>query len=202
MSIPAPLAPSPISAAFAGIQNCPLDKLRLSVIEKAALWAAEVNPIEYTLANREEAFAYARVLLKILAEASGPSGPSSRVSRVTEMLSDSDALPFIYADPMGVMTHYVITKLHEVIVCLKEMKEGCDVCVGTLFYNDCGVLLEDWRPLLRILHLGGHGDPFAQSEYRCFYKIQICVRTNITYWTDLLTFSTLKEELHFVLATF
>jgi hypothetical protein len=147
MSIPAPLAPSLISAAFAGIQNCSLDKLRLSASEKAALWAAEVNPIEYTLANREEAYTYARVLLKILAGASGPSGPSLKVSRVTEMLADADALPLIYADPMGVMTHYAITKLHEVIVCLKEMKDG-----------------SDWRPLLRILHLGGHGDTFAQSE--------------------------------------
>ena len=165
MSIPAPLSPSPVLSAFVAIQNCPLKKFRLTPHEKATLANAELNPVEYTLAKRDEAAAYVRVLLKVLAEASGPSGPSPKVSKVMECLSESEALPLIYTDPVGVMTHYVISKLHEVIVCLKEMKEGSTVCIGSMFYNDRGVLCEDWKPLLRILHFGGAGDPFAQSEY-------------------------------------
>ena len=165
MFIPAPLSPSPVLSAFVAIQNCPLKKFRLTATEEATLAAAELNPVEYTLAKREEAAAYVRVLLKILAEASGPSGPSPKVSKVVECLSESEAVPLIYTDPIGIMTHYVISKLHEVIVCLKEMKEGSAVSIGSMFYNDRGILCEDWKPLLRILHFGGAGDPFAQSEY-------------------------------------
>jgi len=177
MSPPAVLAPSPVSAAFVDIQNCQLDKLRLTAPEKATLRAAEDNPIEYTLAKGDEAKACARVLIKVLAQASGPSGPSLKVSRVTELLPDAEAMPLIHSDPMGVMTHFVIAKLYEVIVCLKEMKEGSLVCIGSVFYNDDGVLNEDWRPLLRILHLGGAGDPFAQrgaSLCLCYILIAGC----------------------------
>ena len=68
------LTPSPVAPAFSGIQWDPLEKLRLSTGEKLLLRSAEANPLEYTLCDPHDAKDYARVLLKILAEASGPSG--------------------------------------------------------------------------------------------------------------------------------
>lgn len=166
MSLPATLAPSPVSAAFSGIEWDPLGKLNLSEPEKATLRAAEANPLDYTLADREDAAAYARVLLKVLAETVGPSGPSSRVSQVKEILPDAEALQMLYADSTGVVTHYIITKLHEVVSCLEEKTEASGISIATTFFTPDGTLVDDWRPLLRVLHLGGAGDAFAQSKFK------------------------------------
>lgn len=161
MSFAATLSPSPVAAAFHGIEWDPLNKLRLSEPEKATLRAAEANPLDYTLADRTEATAYARVLLKVLAETTG-SGPSFRVSQVTEPLSDAEALQMLYTDASGVVTHYSIAKLYDVVVCLQEKNEKSTVSIASTFYTNDGVLMDDWRPLLRVLHLGGSGDTFAQ----------------------------------------
>ena len=164
MPFAATLSPSPVAAAFADIEWDPLGKLRLSESEKSTLRAAEANPLDYTLADRAEAAAYARVLLKVLAETVGPSGPSSRVSQVKEVLPDAEALQMLYTDSTGVVTHYAITKLYDVVTCLQEKTETSGVSIATSFYNADGNLIDDWRPLLRVLHLGGSGDAFAQSK--------------------------------------
>ena len=61
----------------------------------------------------------------------------------------------------GVVTHYTIAKLYEVIASIRERRDSSSVSMLTTFYEN-GYLLDEWRPLLRILHLGGSGDPFAQ----------------------------------------
>lgn len=158
---------SPVAHAFSGIQWDPMHKLRLTDAEKLLLRTAEANPIDYTLANREESTAYAKVVLKVLAESSGASGPSSKVSHLKDLLPEEEALQMLYTDPMGVVTHYAITKLYNIVVCLKEKKRGSNVCIGSVFYNEeDGNLIDEWRPLLRVLHLGGSGDAFAQRK--CF----------------------------------
>jgi len=65
---------SPVASAFPGIQWDPLEKLRLSKEEKLLLRSAEANPLDYTLCDPRDAKYYTLILLKILAEASGPSG--------------------------------------------------------------------------------------------------------------------------------
>lgn len=75
-----------------------------------------------------------------------------------------EALQMLYVDPVGVVTHYVITKLYEVILCLSEKSKSSGISIANTFYNEDGNLIDEWRPLLRILHLGGSGDPFAQSK--------------------------------------
>ena len=161
------LPPSPVTHAFSGIQWDPMQKLRLNQPEKLLLRSAEANPIDYTLSDPDEARAYVKVVLKVLAEASGASGPSSKVSHLKELLPEEEALPMLYTDPMGVVTHYAITKLYDVIVCLKEKKKGSEVSIGSTFYNGegDGNLIDEWRPLLRVLHLGGSGDAFAQRKF-------------------------------------
>lgn len=57
--------------------------------------------------------------------------------------------------------HYTISKLLEVIITLMERKEGSQVTMMNIFY-DSKKLVHEWRPLLRILHLGDGGDPYAQ----------------------------------------
>ncbi|KAL7510954.1 hypothetical protein ACHAXN_007869 [Cyclotella atomus] len=155
----ATLPQSPVAPAFPGIQWDPMQKLRLTSPEKHILRSAEANPIDYTLCDSEQSMIYVKALLKVLAEASGASGPSSKVSRQKEDLNEGDALGMLYTDPMGVVTHYAITKLYDVVQCLREKK---GVSLGTTFYNEDGNLIDEWRPLLRVLHLGGGGDAFAQ----------------------------------------
>lgn len=60
---------SPVSHAFPHIQWDALSSLRLTAQETALLRMAETNPIDYTLADSRDASMYARVLLKLLAEA-------------------------------------------------------------------------------------------------------------------------------------
>ena len=159
------IPPSPVTPAFSGIQWDPMTKLRLTDAEKLLLRSAEANPIDYTLNTPAESTAYVKVVLKVLAEASGASGPSSKVSHVKELLADDEALQLLYTDPMGVVTHYAITKLYDIIVCLREKKRGSTVTMGTTFFNPQDRnLIDEWRPLLRVLHLGGSGDAFAQRE--------------------------------------
>jgi len=153
---------SPVASAFPGIQWDPLEKLRLSKEEKLLLRSAEANPLDYTLCDPRDAKYYTLILLKILAEASGPSGPSSKVSLLTEELPQDEALQMLYVDSMGVVFHYAVTKLSEVAIALSERKNSSDVSITTTFYSDEGDLIDEWRPLLRVLHLGGRGDPFAQ----------------------------------------
>lgn len=66
-------------------------------------------------------------------------------------------------DPLGVVTHYALTKLHEIISTLSEGKKG--VTVSSVFYvGKDGVLVDQWKALLRILNKGGKGDVFAQKS--------------------------------------
>jgi len=127
------------------------------------LRSAETNPVDYTLNNPKESVAYVKVVLKVLAESSGASGPSSKVSHLKALLPEDAALQMLYTDPMGVVTHYAITKLYDIVTCLKEKKRGSRVSMGSTFFNPVdGNLIDEWRPLLRVLHLGGSGDAFAQ----------------------------------------
>ena len=72
-----------------------MQKLRLTNPEKLLLRSAEANPIDYTLNNHEESSAYVKVVLKVLAEASGASGPSSKVSHLTGLLPEDEALQML-----------------------------------------------------------------------------------------------------------
>lgn len=60
---------SPVQHAFPHIQWDALGSLRLTAQETALLRMAETNPIDYTLSDSRDASMYARVLLKLLAEA-------------------------------------------------------------------------------------------------------------------------------------
>jgi hypothetical protein len=99
MFLAASLPASPVAAAFSGIQWDPLEKLGLTSPEKSLLRSGEDNPIDYTLS--EDACMYARTLLKVLSECSGPSGPSKKVSKVKETLTANEALQMLYVDPTG-----------------------------------------------------------------------------------------------------
>lgn len=180
------LPPSPVTDAFSGIQWDPMQKLRLTQPEKKLLIDAETNPIDYTLATPAESSAYVKVVLKVLAEASGASGPSSKVSHLKDRLSTDEALEILYSDPMGVVTHYAVTKLHDIVVCLKEKKRGGSVSLGSTFFNaHDGNLIDEWRPLLRVLHLGGSGDAFAQRKC-CYYILIVALSSHDSVAFDFL----------------
>lgn len=83
------------------------------------------------------------------------------MSTIVEACSESTAQDAFDEDPLGVVSHYAITKLHKIITSLMA---GSTVTVGTVFYvGKDGVLVDQWKALIRILNKGGRGDAFAQS---------------------------------------
>jgi len=156
------LQPSPVALAFPHIQWDGLGSLRLTAQEVALLRMAETNPIGYTLADCRDASMYARVLLKLLAEASGAGAGYGQVSTITSPATEEVSLSALDDDPLGVVSHYAITKLHSIITTL--MSDSSNVTVGTVFYvGKDGVLVDQWKALLRVLNKVGRGDVFAQS---------------------------------------
>ena len=167
------LQPSPVAAAFRSLQWDPLSSLRLTPQETALLRMAESNPIEYTLGDARDATMYVRVLLKLLAEAS--VNVSGHVARITEECNENRALDALDADPLGVVTHYAIAKLSTIIVTLSSpwaAENG--VSIGNVFYaGPEGVLIEQWKALLRVISKG-KGDAYAQrSAALCLAQILV-----------------------------
>lgn len=157
---PTSLATSPVALAFPHIQWDPLGSLRLTAQETALLRMAETNPIEYTLADSRDASMYARVLLKLLAEAA--SSGTGGVSKLTTNQTEAQALEALEKDPLGVVTHYALTKLYDIISTLSTGASG--VTVGAVFYvGKDGILVDQWKALLRILNKGGKGDAYSQT---------------------------------------
>lgn len=154
---------SPVATAFPNIQWDALGSLRLTAQETALLRMAETNPIDYTLADSRDASMYARVLLKLLAEAAGAGAGTGEVSRYVDVCSKQQALHALDVDPLGVVTHYALTKLNEIITKLGEGSMG--VTLSSVFYvGKDGLLVDQWKALLRILNKGGKGDIFAQKS--------------------------------------
>jgi V-type H+-transporting ATPase subunit H len=165
---------SPVSKAFSQIQWDALGSLKLTAQETALLRMAETNSMEYTLADSRDASMYARVLLKLLAEASAAGAGTGDVSRLTdESLGDEDALRALSTDPLGVVSHYALTKLLEILDTLKSGVKG--VTTATVFYvGKEGILVDQWKALLRVLNKGGKGDMFAQKVASlCLTKILV-----------------------------
>lgn len=163
--------PSPVTLAFRHIQWDPLSSLRLTPQETALLRMAETNPIEYTLGDARDATMYVRVLLKLLAEAS--FNVSGHVARIAEECNENRALDALDADPLGVVTHYAIAKLHTILTTLSSpwaAENG--VSVGNVFYAGAeGDLIEQWKSLLRVVSKC-KGDNFAQrSAALCLAQI-------------------------------
>jgi V-type H+-transporting ATPase subunit H len=98
---------------------------------------------------------------------------SGEVSKFTEKCSDEQAMQALDTDPLGVVTHYALTKLNEIITTLSTATSG--VSVTSVFYvGKDGLLVEQWKALLRILNKGGKGDAFAQKvASMCLAKILI-----------------------------
>jgi V-type H+-transporting ATPase subunit H len=159
----------------------------LSKPEILLLQSAEENPLEYTLAEWEDAFLLVRVLLKLLDQMTGPSDGVNGMVSTSELgrlnatgrhtvLSEEEAMEVLAQDKIGVMTHYVITRLYDMMGLLAEKeqkrmampptsREDLRVSILTLFFHPCNNkqpscprLMDDWRPLLRILYRSGSDD--------------------------------------------
>lgn len=157
---------SPVAAAFPHIQWDSLGSLKLTAQETALLRMAETNPMDYTLADSRDASMYARVLLKLLAEASAAGAGNGQVSKLTgteqQILREAEAVENLNLDPLGVVSHYALAKLLEILDTLAAGVKG--VTVASVFYvGKEGILVEQWKALLRLLNKGGKGDIYAQK---------------------------------------
>jgi hypothetical protein len=195
------LPSSPVFKAFPNIPWDPLERrLSLSASDKSLLRSAEENPLEYTLAEKDDANSYIRLLLKVLDQLKKTSTSTALSAGAAAFatapplheikldqgspLTDDEAMQVLYDFPNSVVRHYIISKLYEVIACLQENERICktnntkvlytkdtiqrttsatQVQIYSMFYNPLdGSLLDDWRPLLRLLYMGGSGDAWVQ----------------------------------------
>jgi len=87
-----------------------------------------------------------------------------------------------------------------VIATLREKREGSPVSMVTTFFEN-GKLFDEWRPLLRILHLGGGGDPFAQrGAALCLAYILLVGCPSQSGVSDFIEYSCVKEPLQALLS--
>jgi V-type H+-transporting ATPase subunit H len=165
---------SPVAPAFPQIQWDSLGSLKLTAQETALLRMAETNPMDYTLADSRDASMYARVLLKLLAEASAAGAGTGEVSKLPEQgVEEEDVMNALASDPLGVVSHYSLTKLLDILTTLSQGVKG--VTVASVFYvGKEGVLVDQWKALLRVLNKGGKGDVYAQKVASlCLTKILV-----------------------------
>ena len=165
------LSASPIEAAYLWIDwNSPI--VFLSNPERSLVQQAEENPLEYTLASSKDAFDYIRVLLKVLDQVTGPCDDANDHLALESPTKDA-AEQYYLTHKTGVVTHYILQQLYSVVLILMENhydpsgnnhNNNKKPTVATMFYNaQTGALLEDWRPLLRLLYQLS-GDAFAQRN--------------------------------------
>lgn len=170
--------PSPVALAFSHVQWDTLGALKLTAQETALLRMAETNEMEYTLSDSRDASMYARVLLKLVQEAtvSGAGGNNGDVSKMseTETITEDQAMSALNTDPMGVVCHYALWKLLTILDTLAAGKVS-NVTIASVFYvGKEGVLVDQWKALLRVLNKGGKGDVYAQKiATLCLCKILV-----------------------------
>ena len=84
------------------------------------------------------------------------------MSKLPEKCTDEEAMDALGQDPLGIVSHYALTKLYEIISTLTNGVSG--VTIASVFYvGKDGVLVDQWKALLRVLNKGGKGDIFAQK---------------------------------------
>lgn len=90
--------------------------------------------------------------------------------------------------------------MFDIISALREKKDGSVVSLTSTFYEN-GKLLDEWRPLLRILHLGGSGDPFAQrGASLCLAYILLVGCPSVAGSSNYVDYSSVKEPLQALLS--
>ena len=195
---------SPVGLAFPYIQWDTLSTtLKLTPQETALLRMAETNPMDYTLSDSRDASMYARVLLKLLSEATAAGAGTGRLANLqtpttttdgvassvsasmvvlTSPLSEVEAMDMLNVDPLSVVSHYALSKLLDILDTLNNAavtavtgSSKSIVTTASVFYvGKEGILVEQWKALLRILNKGGKGDMYAQKVASlCLAKLLI-----------------------------
>jgi hypothetical protein len=112
-----------------------------------------------------------------LDQVTGPSNPGGVLKLEKQpVLEEEQAMRCLMDDKTGVVTHYLISKLYEMMGLFLEESSESPIQMTTIFYQN-HKLLEDWRPLLRLLYRTG--DAFCQrgSALCLAYILQAGCRT-------------------------
>ena len=165
------LSPSPVSEVFGEIRWSDVKFLELSQLEQTLLTSGEANPIEYTLSNNDDAVGFVRLLLKVLDQVIAPivrrSSSGGNVRRVSQLGLDTSAagtladggggenstLDWLEKDANGVVKHFAISKLCEVVDCIRSGFLH-SISMESIFFPN-GFLIEGWHTLSQLLEKGG-----------------------------------------------
>jgi hypothetical protein len=156
------LSPSPVQEAFSEIRWEDIEGLEVNSLERALLSSGEANPIEYTLNNNEDAIGFVRLLFHVLDQVISPilrrtSSLSSprRVSRLglEESLDRQTAVEYMENDAIGVVKHFAVSKLCEVLDCVHS-GDLRTISMESIFFPN-GFIIDGWKTLIMALDKGG-----------------------------------------------
>ena len=174
------LSPSPVQDIFSEIRWNDVKVLELTSLEQTLLTSGEANPIEYTLSNNDDAVGFVRLLLKVLDQVvarivrrtHSNNGQQQAFRRVSELGLDGgggalsqasaaegqEAQDWLEMDANGVVKHFVISKLCEVVECIRS-GDLHSISMESIFFPN-GFLIEGWSTLSHVLEKGG-SDAYA-----------------------------------------
>ena len=168
------LSPSPVQDVFGEIRWSDVKFLELTSLEQTLLASGEANPIEYTLSNNDDAVGFVRLLLKVLDQVIAPivrrssssrgGGGAHRVSQLgldalagtageNNDYSSTTPLDWLEKDANGVVKHFAISKLCEVVDCIRS-GDLHSISMESIFFPN-GFLIEGWHTLAQLLEKGG-----------------------------------------------
>ena len=136
-----------------------MEGVELSSLEQTLLTSGEANPIEYTLSNNDDAIDFVRLLFKVLDQVMAPIvRRSAAVRRVSSLGLDASvdrqtALEWLETDANGVVKHFIISKLCEIIDCIRSQSIR-SISMASLFFPN-GFLIDGWQTMMQLLGKGG-----------------------------------------------
>ena len=113
--------------------------------------------------------------------ADGITSNSASMVVLTSPLAEAEAMDLLNVDPLSVVSHYALSKLLDILDTLNQAAVTVStssksvVTTASVFYvGKEGILVEQWKALLRILNKGGKGDMYAQKVASlCLAKLLI-----------------------------
>lgn len=114
----------------------------------------------------------------------GTTAAAAAATAATPTVEEEEeiAMQALTEDPLGVVAHYALTKLLDILQTLAaNAKKAAGITTtpvvtvaGVFYVGKEGILVEQWKALLRMLNKGGKGDMFAQKVASvCLAKILV-----------------------------
>lgn len=144
-----------------------IDKLDLSEYDRKLLQDGEDKPLEYVIADRQNAEDYAQLLLRVFLLSFDQADFTSHEKSARSLVPDADT--YFNSDTYYISTavskrelcRYALGKLSDVIISLKLRPKSAKTSIASTFFPN-GILIDSCQKLSDLLQTNA-GDSFTQS---------------------------------------